>query len=347
MKTIINKLLQRHISLEDLDFLLHHAKADDTEFLFAAARQTRETYYKKEVYLRGLIEFTNYCRNDCLYCGIRCSNNHLERYRLSPENILSCCENGYRLGFRTFVLQGGEDIYFTRDYLADIISQIHTAYPDCAITLSFGEWRYDDYKCWFDAGAERYLLRHETASDEHYKKLHPSHMQLSNRKKCLNELKSIGYQTGAGFMVGSPFQTTEHIYNDLIYLLELQPAMIGIGPFIHHKDTPFAAYENGSVEMTLRLLAILRLLLPEVLLPATTALATLDINGQQKGLLAGANVIMPNLSPLNIRDKYSLYDNKSHTGNEAAETLSLIKANITSIGCQAVISRGDSKLFHS
>jgi biotin synthase len=296
------------------------------------------------VYVRGLIEFTNYCRNDCYYCGIRRSNERAVRYRLSHEQILACCETGYALGYRTFVLQGGEDGVYTRDKLADIVSDIHARYPDCAITLSFGEWSREDYQCWFDAGAQRYLLRHETATDAHYRTLHPAQMQLSNRKRCLEDLKDIGYQVGAGFMVGSPHQTVECLQNDLLYLKELQPDMVGIGPFISQKDTPFAEEPNGSLEMTLRLLAILRLLLPKVLLPATTALGTIAYNGRERGLLAGANVVMPNLSPVEVREKYALYDHKICTGEEAAECRGCLERRVESVGYHIVTGRGDSKM---
>lgn len=264
----------------------------------------------KKVFIRGLIEFTNYCKNDCYYCGIRNGNRNIERYRLGEEQILSCCEEGYSLGFRTFVLQGGEDPWFHDDRLCRIISSIKNKFPDCAVTLSVGERSYDSFKRLYDAGADRYLLRHETATKDHYERLHPQNLKLENRLQCLKFLREIGYQTGCGFMVGSPFQTPEDIVRDLRFIKEFRPHMVGIGPFLSQKDTPFKDYPNGSGELTLRLLSIIRLMLPEVLLPATTALGTLMPNGRELGILHGANVVMPNLSPLDAREKYTLYDNK-------------------------------------
>jgi len=288
-----------------------------------------------------LIEFTNYCKNDCYYCGIRCSNRNSDRYRLSKEDILSCAEDGYKLGFRTIVLQGGEDPYFTDEMMVDIISSIRKNYPDCAITLSIGEKSYKSYKKFYDAGADRFLLRHETADAKHYQKLHPENLSSENRKRCLYDLKDIGYQVGTGFMVGSPYQTTENISDDLIFIKELEPHMVGIGPFIAHKDTPFKDMNNGSFELTLVLLSIIRLMLPNILLPATTSLATIDKKGREKGIMAGANVVMPNLSPMNVRNKYMLYDGKANTGDEAAESLLHLKESMKKIGYNVVVDRGD------
>lgn len=314
---------------------------DQRQQLFASARQIREEWYGKAVYIRGLIEFTNYCRNDCYYCGIRRSNRKCVRYRLTEEEIMSCCKNGYGLGFRTFVLQGGEDPFFTDIRLAQIVAKIKEGYPDCAVTLSVGEKSRRSYEMFFQAGADRYLLRHETADKNHYQRLHPGEMSLENRKRCLWDLKEIGFQVGAGMMVGSPGQTMECLLEDLEFLEELQPDMVGIGPFIPHHETPFAGESAGSVEQTLRLLAIVRLILPKVLLPATTALGTLKQNGREQGILAGANVVMPNLSPENVRDKYLLYDNKLCTGTEAAEGLEKLKRSVVNIGYEVVVGRGD------
>ena len=309
--------------------------------LFAAADEVRRQHYGRDVFLRGLIEFTNFCRNDCFYCGIRRSNRNAERYRLTPEQIMQCCAQGYSLGYRTFVLQGGEDPYFTAEKITEIIKMIKSSYPDCALTLSIGERSREEYQQWHDAGADRYLLRHETASPGHYSKLHPAQLSLSNRIACLKALKDIGYQVGAGFMVGSPYQTLENIVSDLRFLQDFNPDMIGIGPFIHHKNTPFANFPDGSVALTLRLLAILRLMLPHALLPATTALGTLDPQGREKGLKAGANVVMPNLSPVMVRKKYALYENKICTGEEAAECKGCIKRRIESAGYFISDERGD------
>ena len=307
------------ITKEQLAFLL--ATEDDAmiQDLKQRARNTGDRIYGKNVYIRGLIEFTNYCKNDCLYCGIRRSNCHADRYRLTEEEILSCCKNGYELGFRTFVLQGGEDGFYTDEKICQIVSKIKAEYPDCAVTLSIGEKSRESYQAYFDAGADRYLLREETADDTHYRKLHPETMSLEARKQCLYNLKEIGYQVGAGFMVDSPGQTTENLIKDIRFLQELEPDMIGIGPFVTHKETPFSGEPSGDLKKTLRLVSILRLVFPDALIPATTALGTIDPTGREQGLLAGANVLMPNLSPVAVREKYELYDNKICTGEEAAQ----------------------------
>lgn len=307
--------------------------------LFHAADNVRRSVYSDAVYLRGLIEFTNYCKNNCFYCGIRKGNECLKRFRLSREEILDCCRRGYDLGFRTFVLQGGEDDFFDDKMICDIVYAIRERYSDCAVTLSVGEKPYESYKAYFDAGASRYLLRHETADETHYKKLHPKSMSLENRKKCLFNLKDIGYQTGSGFMVGSPFQTTDNILSDLRFLKELQPEMIGIGPYITHPDTPFENFQNGSSAVTIRLVAILRLMFTHSLIPATTALGTIDPCGREKALKAGANVIMPNISPANSRNLYNLYENKKSADTDLEE----LKKNVADVGYRVVSCRGDAK----
>ncbi len=311
------------------------------EYLAQKARNVREKYYGKTVYLRGLIEFTNYCKNNCYYCGIRRGNTNAERYRLSEEDILSCSDIGYDLGFRTFVLQGGEDPYYTDDRIVSIVSSIKKRHPDCAVTLSIGEREKESYQKFFDAGADRYLLRHETADKAHYEMLHPDELSFDHRMQCLRDLKEIGYQVGCGMMVGSPYQTTEHLVKDLRFLKDFKPEMVGIGPFIPHHDTQFADCKAGTVEMTIRLLAIIRLMLPDVLLPATTALGTIDPQGREKGMLAGANVVMPNLSPVDVRGKYLLYDNKICTGDEAAECIRCMTARISWTGYEVSVERGD------
>lgn len=315
------------------------------EYLAEKARTIREKYYGKSVYLRGLVEISNICKNNCYYCGIRRNNANAERYRLSESQILDCCDAGYELGFRTFVLQGGEDPYYTDDLIVSIVSAIKKRHPDCAVTLSLGEFEKDSYQKFFDAGADRYLLRHETADREHYEMLHPAEMSFEHRMQCLKDLKDIGYQVGCGMMVGSPYQTTEHLVKDLRFLQEFRPEMVGIGPFIPHHDTQFAEREAGTVDMTIRLLSVIRLLLPDVLLPATTALGTIDPRGREKGILAGANVVMPNLSPSDVRGKYLLYDNKICTGDEAAECIRCMAMRISSVGYETVVSRGDHVSF--
>jgi len=315
---------------EELAALLNAADYDDR--LFAEADLVRRQVYGDTVFVRGLIEFTNYCKNDCYYCGIRAGNSHAD---------LSCCREGYALGFRTFVLQGGEDLYFTTERICSLVAAIHAAFPDCAITLSIGEKTREDYQAYFDAGARRYLLRHETADPAHYEKLHPASMSLANRKRCLYDLKEIGYQVGAGFMVGSPYQTTAQLICDIRFLQALSPDMIGIGPYISHAQTPFAGQPNGSLALTLRLLAILRLLFPYVLLPATTALGTIAPNGRELGLKAGANVVMPNLSPVRVRKKYELYENKICTGEESAQCRTCLEQRVKAAGYHIVTDIGD------
>lgn len=341
-EAIINQIRESHdIDRDTLAMLLDTQDKDILSYLRDSAREAADFVYGKQIFIRGLIEFTNYCRNDCYYCGIRRSNGACERYRLSEEEILECCEQGYELGFRTFVLQGGEDAYFTDERICSIVSLIKERYPDCALTLSIGEKSRASYQAFFDAGADRYLLRHETADEAHYRKLHPEELSLSNRMNCLYDLKEIGYQVGCGFMVGSPGQTVDTLYQDLQFIRELDPHMVGIGPFIPQKDTPFGGESAGTVDMTLRLLSIIRLLGPHVLLPATTALGTIHPKGRELGILAGANVVMPNLSPVAVREKYKLYDNKICTRDEAAECRHCLANRMKSIGYEVVTARGD------
>ncbi len=346
LKKIIDKLEETG-DLSDCEFmeLLESTDAETASYLAGKAAAVREKYYGKDVYLRGLIEFTNYCKNNCKYCGIRCGNKNAERYRLSHEDILSCCDIGYNLGFRTFVLQGGEDPYFDDDRLTAIVADIKKNHPDCAVTLSVGELERESYQRLFDAGADRYLLRHETADKAHYEMLHPKEMSYDHRMQCLKDLHDIGYQVGCGMMVGSPYQKTEHLLKDLRFLQEFKPEMVGIGPFIPHHDTEFAECSAGTADMTLKLLSIIRLILPDVLLPATTALGTIDPFGREKGIQAGANVVMPNLSPGNVREKYLLYDNKICTGDEAAECIRCMTARVEKVGYRVVQSRGDHVKF--
>lgn len=340
--TLVDKLAKSHVlSREEFSFLLDNIGQEDS-YLYEKAREAALANYGNKIYVRGLMEFTNYCKNDCYYCGIRRSNQKASRYRLSPEQIMECCSIGYGLGFRTFVLQGGEDPWFTDEKIAYLVERMKKQYPDCAVTLSVGEKGYDTYKRWFDAGADRYLLRHETANPCHYASLHPPQMSSEYRKECLHNLKAIGYQTGCGIMAGSPYQTTAHIAEDLEFMHGLQPEMVGIGPFIPHQATRFAGEKAGSVELTIFLLAVIRILLPRVLLPATTALGTMDERGREKGLLAGANVIMPNLSPEKNRKDYSLYDNKISTGEEAAQSIERLKKRVESVGMYVVTQRGDA-----
>ena len=342
MKTIVDKLCQEHtLNAEEYRSLLLCENAEVLSYLQEKAQQTTIARFGHAVFIRGLIEISNRCRNNCLYCGIRKSNTMVSRYALSRETILSCCREGYALGFRTFVLQGGEDVSQTDDWIEETVSAIRQEFPDCAITLSLGEKTKEAYQRFFKAGANRYLLRHETFNESHYRKLHPSDMSRDNRLQCLEWLKEIGYQIGTGIMVGSPGQTIEHLVEDLLFIESFHPEMIGIGPFIPHKDTPFANEPAGSIGMTRKLISIFRLMHPSALIPATTALASLSSDGREQGILAGANVVMPNLSPTSVREKYTLYNQKAAFGSEAAEGLKLLEEQLNLIGYTISKERGD------
>lgn len=341
MNHLIDKLYDTsELSREELLQLLAGLDEASTAYLHEKAHDKRMSTYGNKVYMRGLIEFTNYCKSNCIYCGIRRDNKNADRYRLDKETILACCKEGYRLGYRTYVLQGGEDPYYKDDDIVDLVQSIKAEFPDCAITLSIGEKSKESYQKYKDAGADRYLLRHETNTKELYESLHPG-MSYDNRIECLNTLKEIGFQVGAGFMVGLPNQADEDYVNDLLFLKELQPHMVGIGPFIPQSDTPLANTEGGTLDKTCIMLSIVRLLLPKVLLPATTALGSLDNRGRERGLKAGGNVVMPNLSPTNVRDKYLLYDGKICTGDEAAHCRGCIERRINFAGFEVDMSRGD------
>lgn len=344
MEKIAQKFLEnQNLKKEEFVELIRCADDPETrEALAERAVEIRKKYYGDKVYTRGLIEFTNYCKNNCYYCGIRRDNRNAKRYRLTEEEILACCKNGYELGFRTFVLQGGEDPYYIDERMEQIIRSMKEKYPECAVTLSIGERSMESYRRFREAGADRYLLRHETADEVHYRTLHPEEMSLQNRLECLRNLKALGYQVGAGFMVGSPNQTVECLAEDLLFLKDLEPQMVGIGPFIPHHDTVFAKEPSGSVDLTIYLLSVIRILLPKVLLPATTALGTMDPRGREKGLAVGANVVMPNLSPVKNRKQYELYDNKICTGEEAAECRGCLSRRVESVGYHLVSDRGDA-----
>lgn len=344
LNLLIDKLALTHsLTLSEYEYLIENRTQESADRLRELAVSARREVYGNSVYIRGLIEISNICKNDCIYCGIRCSNKDCERYRLTKEQILSCCDEGYALGFRTFVMQGGEDPHFDDDLLCDIVRSIKQKYPDCAVTLSMGERSRESYERLFAAGADRYLLRHETADAEHYSKLHPSNMSFENRMRCLRDLKDIGFQTGCGFMVGSPYQTYAHIAKDLKFIEEFKPQMCGIGPFIPHKATPFASFAAGTVELTCYLLSIIRLIHPTILLPATTALGSIEEGGREKGILSGANVVMPNLSPMDNRKKYELYNNKLYSSAESAQAKAELEERIKNIGYEVVCHRGDAK----
>ncbi|MEQ8200575.1 MAG: [FeFe] hydrogenase H-cluster radical SAM maturase HydE [Syntrophomonadaceae bacterium] len=342
MYNLVDRLENEHIlAADDLAALISGRDEQLDAYLFRRAVEVQHQNFGANIYIRGLIELSSYCRNDCLYCGIRCSNRNAQRYRLNLEQVLDCCRTGYELGFRTFVLQGGDDPYFNDARVCTMVASIKDRYPDCALTLSLGEKSYTSYRAYRHAGADRYLLRHESAVEEHYLKLHPASMSLAARKECLFDLKQLGFQVGCGFMVGSPYQRVEHLVHDLLFIHRLQPHMVGIGPFIPHQDTPFANQPAGSMGLTRFMLALLRLMLPSVLLPATTALGTIHPEGRELGILAGANVVMPNLSPPDVRSKYLLYDNKLCTEDEAAEGLDDLQRRLQAIGYRIVVDRGD------
>ena len=336
-------LLEKETTLprDELHALISTYTEQDRHYAALRAAYVAVLNFGKKIFYRGLIELTNYCKNDCYYCGIRRSNKNAKRYRLSFYDIDITCEYGYEAGLRSFVLQGGEDEYYNDDRLSDIVSRIKDRYPDCAITLSMGERSKESYQRLYDAGADRYLLRHETATEEHYLKLHPADMTLSSRKLCLDNLKEIGFQTGCGFMIGSPFQTVAYIVEDLYYMKSFAPHMIGIGPFIPHRDTNFCGYPSGSVNVTLFILSLIRLMQPRVLLPSTTALGTAAEDGRERGILAGANVVMPNISPSSARENYILYDNKIGTSDDYSESIALITSKIEAIGYKVSQERGD------
>lgn len=345
MKGLVEKLAADHTLSDDEYYdLIEHRTPEAAELLAERAVAARQPIYGTTVFTRGLIEISNICKNDCIYCGIRRSNHNVKRYRLEPDTIVACAREGYELGFRTIVLQGGEDAYYTDDVLGNVVSRIKDCCPDTAVTLSMGERSHESYQRLYDAGADRYLLRHETADPDHYARLHPAEMSWEHRMQCLRDLRSIGYQVGAGFMVGSPFQTTEHLVKEMHFVEDFKPDMCGIGPFIPHHDTPFAHEPAGTLELTLYLLSIIRLIHPHVLLPATTALGTIDPRGREKGMLAGANVVMPNLSPVGVRKQYELYDNKICTGEESAQCRGCLGIRMTLIGYDLAVDRGDVRL---
>lgn len=343
MNRLIDRLAEAHtLSADEYTYLIKNFTNDTAEYAATLADGVRRKIYGNTVYIRGLIEIGNVCRNDCLYCGIRRSNKNCERYMLSEKDILDCCRTGYPLGFRTFVLQGGEGAFSPED-ICRTVFRIKSEFPDCAITLSLGENSKYEYRRMYDAGANRYLLRHETADKEHYERLHPKEMSHENRFRCLYDLREIGFQVGCGFMVGSPYQTAKNLASDLKFIEEFKPDMCGIGPFIPQHDTPFGNYPSGSVDLTVFLLSLIRLIKPNILLPATTALGTAEQNGRERGILSGANVVMPNLSPVSVRKKYALYDNKLSASGEAAEGKSLLAESLKSIGFEIVTDRGDIK----
>ncbi len=344
INALIGKLLDEHrLSPKEYEALIAGRDAEAAEILAGAASEVSRRIYGNAIYFRGLIEISNICKNNCLYCGIRRGNTDCVRYRLTPEEILECADEGYSLGFRTIVMQGGEDPYYTDEVVCSLIREIKRRHPDCAVTLSLGERSRESYAALREAGADRYLLRHETANKAHYARLHPAEMSFDNRMRCLRDLRELGYQVGCGFMVGSPFQTNAHIAEDLKFIEEFQPEMCGIGPFIPHEKTPFRDHPAGTLELTCFLLSVIRLICPTTLLPATTALGTIDPMGREKGILAGANVVMPNLSPVSVRKKYELYDGKICTGDESAQCVRCMAARMESIGYRMVVDRGDVK----
>ncbi len=345
MKELVDKLKKEQcLKKDEWIKLIKNQDKQMLDYIISCAKEQSAKVYGNKVYIRALIEMSNYCKNNCFYCGIRKSNKNANRYRLDENEIINCCEEAYKQGFRTFVLQSGEDEYFTDDYLCELIRKIKDKYPDCALTLSLGEKSKTSYESYFKMGADRYLLRHESANCAHYKKLHPPNMKLANRIDCLNNLKEIGFQTGCGFMVGSPFQTTENLAEDMMFISEFKPHMVGIGPFIPHKDTPFRAYEAGSARLTLLMLALVRLAVPNALIPATTALRSIEPKAYVKGVLAGANVVMLNFSPEDAKSKYSLYDNKICSNSNSLVELEILKEDLKEVGYEVSVDIGNCRI---
>ncbi len=339
---LIDELSERGSLLrEQYLFILKNITKDEIGYLFDKGYQKKQNTYGNKVYLRGLIEISNYCKMGCKYCGINYKQDEIERYRLTIEEILACCEEGYNLGYRTFVIQSGEDAYYTDDRLKSLLQSIKTKFDDVRITLSLGERSRDSFQKLYDYGADRYLLRHETASRKLYEHLHPSFMSFDNRRMCLDDLKDIGYQVGGGFMVGSPTQTNEDLVEDLIYLKELDPHMVGIGPYLCHSDTELAGNASGTLDETLVMVSMVRLILPKALLPATTALGSLHPIGREKALKVGANVMMPNISPTNNRSKYEIYQNKICTADTSDKCRNCIEARIVGVGHEIDLGVGD------
>jgi len=343
MRSLVDTLRDHHeLAPDQYMALLTMHDSQDVEYLIGQAREVAQQQFGRGIYLRGLIELSNVCRNDCLYCGIRRSNRHVARYTLTREQALASCEQGYHIGFRTFVLQGGEWGEERSQWIAELISDIRQNWPDCAITLSLGEHPRETYALWRAAGADRYLLRHETHNARLYSLLHPRELTIQHRLQCLEWLKELGYQVGAGIMVGAPFQSLKAIVEDIQYLVDFKPHMIGIGPFIPQSDTPLGRFPAGSVDLTARLYAIMRLAIPHALIPSTTAMATMASDGRCRGILAGANVVMPNLSPMDYRSQYALYDNKASLGAESAQGIKLLEEELMTIGYHIDWSRGDA-----
>lgn len=344
IKNLIENLkLGKKLSLQDFTYILKNYSKEDFDYIKDTAQRIAIEKFGKKIYFRGIIEFSNICKNDCIYCGIRRSNNNVDRYRLTKEEILECCQEGYEFGYRTFVLQSGEDGHFTDNVMVDVVKSIREKYPDCAITLSIGERSKDSYQKLFDAGANRFLLRHEAANKELYEKIHPSVQKWEERFRCLKDLRDIGYQVGAGMMVGVPNQTLENLAEDLLFIQDFRPHMVGIGPFIPHKDTPYRNEKAGSIEISLLCLSLVRIMLPNVLLPSTTALGSLEGHGRQQGVLHGCNVVMPNLSPMSVRKKYLLYDNKAGVDLDAKTSIETLRKQMEDIGYEVVVTRGDFK----
>lgn len=316
-----------HHNLEKSE-IIQLLNSDGNE-LFKTADEVRQEFVGDEVHLRGLIEFTNICRQTCKYCGIRRENSKVNRYRLSKDEIISMARHGVRNGFKTLVMQGGEDSFFTKDLICEIIFEIKKM--DVALTLSLGERSFEDYKAFKDAGADRYLLRIETTDKELYKSVHPG-MSFENRKRCLYDLKSLGYETGTGCLIGLPGQTVESLADDILFFKELDADMVGVGPFIPHPETPFAKSSCGSFNLALKVMAITRLLLPNINIPATTAMETLSPNGRLIALQSGANVFMPNITEGVSPSKYEIYPDKSGINGAKNGIIGEINENLKVIG---------------
>jgi biotin synthase len=315
-------------------------KADDAAELFAMADDIRKRYFKDEVHIRGIIEFSNYCMKNCFYCGLRRDNKTIERYRISEDEIIDTALKAGELGYKTILLQSGEDGGYTIEGLCAIIKRIRSNL-DCAITLSLGEKSFDEYRSLRDAGADRYLLRFETSDRGLFNKLKPD-SSYENRLDCIKNLKKLGFQVGSGFMVGLPGQTYEILADDILLLRELDLDMIGIGPFLSHHNTPLGNSASGTLDLTLRALAIIRILMPDVHIPATTAMGTVEKGGREKALQCGANVIMPNVTPIKYRKYYEIYPNKICIDDAPSDCRACIEGMLKSLGRAAATNKGDS-----
>jgi biotin synthase len=337
LETTLNK---DFLSKDEIITLLKLTEVDAVKKLHRRAEKVRTEYFRDEIHLRGIIEFSNYCRQDCTYCGLRKLNETVERFRMSKEEILIAAELIVSSDIKTIVLQSGEDPYYTKEYIAEIITEIKSKY-DIAITLSLGEREFSAYDLWRQCGADRYLLKHETANQDIYNEIHP-HQKLKNKICHLKYLKSIGFQIGSGNITGLPNQTIEDIADDILLCNELDVDMASFSPFIHADDTPLAYENNCDLTLLLNTMAVARLVLKNAHIPSTSALATLDEEGREKGILAGANVVMPSFTPSPYRSNYLIYKDKKCISESPQQCMPCLDLRLMSVGVKASHSHGHS-----